>query len=134
MKKLFLIILSASALSACVTQSSLQKDTAFKLGVDASQVQISNFNNGVVEGTYNADVAGKKYNCKVVGGVISAGVTDVECWPQVSSGKKSNNIIKTQLSPLTRELDVALIEIKCLSHVHIINYQLYCCRYFSKLS
>ena len=79
---------SASALSACVTQSSLQKDTAFKLGVDASQVQISNFNNGVVEGTYNADVAGKKYNCKVVGGVISAGVTDVECWPQVSSGKK----------------------------------------------
>ena len=57
MKKLFLIILSASALSACVTQSSLQKDTAFKLGVDASQVQISNFNNGVVEGTYNADVA-----------------------------------------------------------------------------
>ena len=88
MKKLFLIILSASALSACVTQSSLQKDTAFKLGVDASQVQISNFNNGVVEGTYNADVAGKKYNCKVVGGVISAGVTDVECWPHVRSGKK----------------------------------------------
>ncbi|MFR2643994.1 MAG: hypothetical protein ACLS9P_03820 [Haemophilus parainfluenzae] len=129
MKKLFLIILSASALSACVTQSSLQKDTAFKLGVDASQVQISNFNNGV-EGTYNADVAGKKYNCKVVG-VISAGVTDVECWLS-KQRKKSNNIIKTRLSPLTKV--VTLLEIECLSHFHIINYQLYCCRYFSKLS
>ena len=91
MKKLFLIILSASALSACVTQSIFfKKITAFKLGVDASQVQISNFNNGVVEGTYNADVAGKKYNCKVVGGVISAGVTDVECWPQDKQAEKKS--------------------------------------------
>ena len=93
MKKLFLIILSASALSACVTQSSLQKDTAFKLGVDASQVQISNFNNGVVEGTYNADVAGKKYNCKVVGGVISAGVTCNRCRMLATSKQRKKSQI-----------------------------------------
>lgn len=68
MKKLLLVSLSAFVLAGCAGQSTLAKKTAFELGYDPSQVQVSDIDHGMYETTYTASINGKKYNCTSLGG------------------------------------------------------------------
>lgn len=88
MKKITFIALSGILLSACVGQASLQKKTAWELGLEPNQVQISNISHGATETTYNAVIKGKKYNCSIIGGnALSLGMSmSPKCTP-IGGGK-----------------------------------------------
>lgn len=69
MKKFLLIgSLSALALAGCASDSSIAKKTAFSMGLDQSQVQVSQVDIGFAETTYIAHINGAKHNCTALGG------------------------------------------------------------------
>lgn len=90
MKKNIISLTIAAALSTlivgcasvAVTDDAIEKNTAFALGVDKSQVTITNRENDGIKTTYNAKTTnGKTYACYVTGSVSVVGrvVSDAVC-------------------------------------------------------
>lgn len=99
MKKLLIALLSVAVLAGCGNKADrdakriakredrLRNETAMTLGVDASQVSISNVSGNMYGYRWFADVSGKRYTCQVLGGnFMSFGQTvAAQCNPAVGN-------------------------------------------------
>lgn len=89
MKKIGLSLATVLFLSACANQAKLERSTAFAMGVNESQVQVSNISRDMSGTKYNAKINGQMYNCSVYGGTVTSfgAMTTPDCVAQSGSGK-----------------------------------------------
>lgn len=88
---------SVLVLSGCANENKLSRATAFSMGVEPSQVQVSDISRDMSGVKYRANINGSMYNCSVYGGnAMSFGsMTNPDC---VKAGSGTSHATKKSKS------------------------------------